>query len=373
MHTQLTKNTIKYKILPILALVTIIIFSLCLSIQFVRASGFASTSSIWEGETDCVEASSSTYPYSDIGRSTGSRVEVNKVSLNILYGINRDLVTYRGELPWVETHKDEGDALDGWSGYPYQEDTSSKSDTNPSYGAATSPNAKAYWGDIPDSVYSDGNFKSVGEAEKINNGSGGVVSLRLYALQHTSTDWWLIFGHLFYFLFKGLAWLASMFVTLVVMAKNIDMKFIMSALKLDTIGEALTKSFVINGVSISPFMGFCLIMFIFAVVAYTIKWVKGSEKTNSIWKILGTALLGFIILGVCILGQWSSLGGTISNAACKIMKEVATSFTTGAGGGEAFAVDIEDDDNDNYTIWSLHLFPSISTVLILKSTPIVVT
>ena len=46
MHTQLTKNTIKYKILPILALVTIIIFSLCLSIQFVRASGFASTSSI---------------------------------------------------------------------------------------------------------------------------------------------------------------------------------------------------------------------------------------------------------------------------------------------------------------------------------------
>ena len=350
MHTQLTKNTIKYKILPILALVTIIIFSLCLSIQFVRASGFASTSSIWEGETDCVEASSSTYPYSDIGRSTGSRVEVKKVSLNILYGINRDLVTYRGELPWAETHKDEGDTLDGWSGYPYQEDTSSKSGTNPSYGAATSPDAKAYWGDIPDSVYSDGNFKSVGEAEKINNGSGGVVSLRLYALQHTSTDWWLIFGHLFYFLFKGLAWLASMFVTLVVMAKNIDMKFIMSALKLDTIGEALTKSFVINGVSISPFMGFCLIMFIFAVVAYTIKWVKGSEKTNSIWKILGTALLGFIILGVCILGQWSSLGGTISNAACKIMKEVATSFTTGAGGGEAFAVDIEDDDNDNYIV-----------------------
>ena len=353
MHTQSIKNTIKYKILPILALVTIITFSLCLSIQFVRASGFASTSSIWEGETDCVEASSSTYPYSDIGRSTGSRVEVKKVSLNILYGINRDLVTYRGELPWVETHKDEGDALDGWSGYPYQEDTyssSSNSGTNPSYGSATSPDAKSYWGEIPDSVYSDGNFKSVGDAEKVNNGSNGVVSLRLYALQHTSTDWWLIFGQLFYFLFKGLAWLASMFITLVVMAKNIDMKFIMSALKLDTIGEALTKSFVINGVSISPFMGFCLIMFIFAVVAYTIKWVKGSEKTNSIWKILGTALLGFIILGVCILGQWSSLGGTISNAACKIMKEVATSFTTGAGGGEAFAVDIEDDDNDNYTV-----------------------
>ena len=274
MHTQLTKNTIKYKILPILALVTIIIFSLCLSIQFVRASGFASTSSIWEGENDNVEASSSTYPYSDIGRSTGSRVEVKKVSLNILYGINRDLVTYRGELPWAETHENNGDTLDGWSGYPYQEDTSSKSGTNPSYGATTSPDAKAYWGDIPNTVYSNGDFKSVGEAEKINNGSGGVVSLRLYALQHTSTDWWLIFGHLFYFLFKGLAWLASMFVTLVVMAKNIDMKFIMSALKLDTIGEALTKSFVINGVSISPFMGFCLIMFIFAVVAYTIKWVK---------------------------------------------------------------------------------------------------
>lgn len=348
MHTQLTKNTIKYKILPILALVTIIIFSLCLSIQFVRASGFASTSSIWEGETDCVEASSSTYPYSDIGRSG---VTVKEVSLNILYGINRDLVTYRGELPWAETHKDEGDTLDGWSGYPYQEDTSSKSGTNPSYGAATSPDAKAYWGDIPTSVYdNDNNFKSVGEAEKINNGSNGVVSLRLYALQHTSTDWWLIFGHLFYFLFKGLAWLASMFVTLVVMAKNIDMKFIMSALKLDTIGEALTKSFVINGVSISPFMGFCLIMFIFAVVAYTIKWVKGSEKTNSIWKILGTALLGFIILGVCILGQWSSLGGTISNAACKIMKEVATSFSNNASGGKAFSVDIEDNDNDNYIV-----------------------
>lgn len=348
MHTQSIKNTIKYKILPILALVTIITFSLCLSIQFVRASGFASTSSIWEGETDCVEASSSTYPYSDIGRSTGSRVEVKKVSLNILYGINRDLVTYRGELPWAETHKNNGDTLDGWSGYPYQEDTSSKSGTNPSYGAATSPDAKAYWGDIPDSVYSNGNFKSVGDAEKINNGSNGVVSLRLYALQHTSTDWWLIFGHLFYFLFKGLAWLASMFITLVVMAKNIDMKFIMSALKLDTVGEALTKSFVINGVSISPFMGFCLIMFIFAVVTYVIKWVKGSEKTASIWKILGTALLGFIILGVCILGKWSDLGGTVSNAACKIMKEVATSFTTGASGGDAFAVEITDNDNDNY-------------------------
>lgn len=355
----------KSKVLPVILLALIILTSFCISIRHAEAgSGFASVNTVWSNETDTIEASKEDFPYNGEsvelpkGAPTSEfdkiyNANVKSVSINIPYGITKDLVTYHGELPWHQTHTNDGDALDGWAGYPYNDGTTwvdSEYDSDKGWGNSDfmsgTVGVNEYWGKIDTSILNDNdNFTSKNSVESINKSK--VVSLRLYALQHTKTGILVWLGNLAYVIARFFAWLGAMFISLVVAAKNLDMDFILEALHVKDLGEVLTQNFIGGGkLGLSPFTGFCIIMFMFAVVAYAIRWVKGSEKTKGIWSIIGTALLGAVFIGVCLAGKWEDLGSTAADAAGKMTYAVANSLTSGTD-GDAFVVDVSGDKSAN--------------------------
>ena len=354
----------KSKVLPVILLALIILTSFCISIRHAEAgSGFASVKTVWSNETDSIDASKEDFPYNgesvEMPKGAPSseydkiyNANVKSVSINIPYGITKDLVTYHGELPWHQTHTNDGDSLDGWAGYPYVDGTtwvdseydSSKGWGNPDFAGST-VTVNNYWGNVDTSILKSDNFQSKNSVESVNKTK--VVSLRLYALQHTKTGILVWLGNLAYIIARFFAWLGAMFITLVVAAKNLDMDFILEALHVKKLGEVLTENFIGGGkLGLSPFTGFCIIMFMFAVVAYAIRWVKGSEKTKGIWSIIGTALLGAVFIGVCLAGKWEDLGSTAADAAGKMTYAVANSLTSGTE-GDAFVIDVSGDKSAN--------------------------
>ena len=355
----------KSKVLPVILLALIILTSFCISIRHAEAgSGFANVKSVWSNETDSIEASKEDFPYNGEsvempkGAPTSEfdkiyNANVKSVSINIPYGITKDLVTYHGELPWHQTHTNDGDSLDGWAGYPYTDGTTwvdSEYDSSKGWGNSDfmgdTVTVSDYWGSIDTSILNNNhNFTSKNSVESVNKNK--VVSLRLYALQHTKTGILVWLGNLAYVIARFFAWLGAMFITLVVAAKNLDIDFILEALHIKDLGELLTQNFIGGGdLGLSPFTGFCIIMFMFAVVAYAIRWVKGSEKTKGIWSIIGTALLGAVFIGVCLAGRWEDLGSTVADAAGKMTYAVANSLSSSSE-GDAFVVDIGGDKSAN--------------------------
>lgn len=356
MHTKLKSS----KFLPILILTIAIIASVFTSIQVVSAgSSFAKVTSIWENETNTVEANESTFPYgstikiSDLsvhagasGEAAWRKSQVKSVSLDVVYGITKDLVTYHGELPYKETHSDTEKVKDGWSGYPYEEGTSMVENVNPDYKGNNDVLAENYWGKVP---YNDDSFTTVSNAENLNKPD--VTSLRLHALSHTKTGFLVWLGNIAYIVARFFGWLGSMCVSLVVSAKNLETDFILEILRLDSLGEMLTSNFIgdKNGIGLSPFTGFCIIMFMLALVGYAIRWVRGREKTTSIWSIIATAGCGALVIGICLAGSWSSLGSTLGNAANKLVYAGAQALSTGAE-GSAFKVDITSKEDQNRVV-----------------------
>lgn len=340
------QKILKNKYLPPLCLSVLIIVSIFMSISYVEASSFAKNSTLFDGIDNSISATDDSYPYSSSSATT------NKVSMDIVYGSKKNLVTFHGEVPYAETHSSDGNALSGWSGYYSQPGTYTVDESDPtktSYFSDTYQNGHSvidYWGSgiTASKYYNSKNFKSVGAAESINKPE--VISLRLYALEMSTSGLFSWLGNIFYWIAQCLAGLAAMFVSLVIQAKNINMDIIMDALHLDDVGEMLTKNFIINGASLSPFTGFCIVMFIFALVGYGIRWVKGSDKVSNLWSIIGTAALGVVVIGICLLGKWSDLGSTISDVAAKTMYATTESLST--TGGDAFAIDITDSDNNSY-------------------------
>lgn len=356
------QKVLKSKYLALFSLVSILCISLCLSIVVVHAGSFTKTSKMFSGIDNSIYISDDDYPYNTAaGPSTpeedAAEVTVTHVSLDIVYGVKKGLVQFHGEVPFAETHKKDGTALNGWSGYYaqegtyivdelYEDGTDVSASVKGTYQYGHTPTD--YWGDGTDAAeyYSSKNFKSVGAAQSINKDE--VKSLRLYALEKTGGDgFWFFMRNLGYMITQGLAYLATMFVSLVVKAKNISTDTILEALHLEDVGKMLTKNFIGGDtIGLSPFTAFCIIMFIFAVAGYAIRWMKGAQKTTGLWNILGTGAIGLIVIGVSLTNHWSDLGSTISNAAAKILYVTTESFSE--TDGDAFKIEIDDDDNTNY-------------------------
>lgn len=361
------------KILPILLLLLFILVSAYSAITIVNAdSKFHDIRNIWNGVNTSVTASPNDFPYNasalayeDAGgkkvasntaeeeakKGAAKNASVNSVSMDILFGIKKSLVMFHGELPYNQLHTGEdGDdvkTIDGWSGYPTIDGTSMSTDkdehyTNPNFGAKASPSQVDYWG----TTYSDSNFDTYQDAEScVENDTE--LSLRLYANTQTHSDFAEFFENLFYVIFQFFAWLASMFITLIIYAKNISMDFILEALKLDDLSDLVTKTFIYNDkIGLTPFTAFCLIMLIFALIGYAIRWVKGAEKTRGLWSIVGTALLGLLIVAIALTGHIGELGSTVANGATKVMAAVSSSLSN-SNEGEAFVVDVDIEHHDN--------------------------
>lgn len=333
----MNKKRILNTFLPVIVLVLLMMIGTIFSFAVVHAStSFQKADKNWDNLDNKMYSSSvDTYPYDTTG------ITVNKVSMDVTYGATHSLAAYHGEFPYDAIYDpDDDEYVDGWSGY-YAEDGTSVTGDNPSYGATNTPSAAEYWGSGVSSEW----FKNVPSAEEVN--ASGVKSLRLYAASQTTTGFLLWLGMAGYWILQHLAWLAVLIIGLIIRAKNLSMDLIMELLHLDKLNDTMTKNFLYDGdhAKLSAFAGFCIIILIFTIAAFAIRWVKGRDKTQGIWEIIGTIALGAIIIGICLTGHLSSLGSTVSTLANKVMYAAAEAISTG-GDGDAFAIDILDAEHE---------------------------
>lgn len=323
-------------LLPIISLSVLILIGILFAVKAAYANvSFHTADENFSGYENSLNASSDdTYPYNS------DTATINKVSLDVMYGTTRGLTYYHGEFPYDCIYDDDDEYEEGWEGY-YAEDGTSATGDNPSYGASATVNATDYWG----TGVSEDWFANVPTAEQVNDGT--TTSLRLYANAHTITGFGRWLSAALYTVVKFFAWVATLLIGLIVRAKNISMDLIMDILHLDDLNDAMTKNFIWDGdhLKLSAFTGFCIIILIFTLAAFAVRWVRGRDKTQGIWEIIGTIALGLIIIGMCLTGRISSLGSSVSTVASKVMYSVAQSLNTG-GDGDAFVIDITDAENE---------------------------
>lgn len=340
--------------LPIIVLAIMILFTAVVSVKFVYAGGGSFKEKIsenWEDYYNKLPASKNdTYPYDNPGTQvpgapsgiTYGGATITSVSLDVLYGTKRNLVFYHGELPYDIIYDSDDEYEEGWEGFYAEDGTTISADTNPSYGASHGDMSKEdYWG----SGLTSSNFSNRPTAERINESS--TVSLRLLALSTTITGFFKWLAQAGFWICNGLAYLATLLISLIVRAKNLSMEMIMNVLHLDDLNDMMMKNFIYNGdtVTLSAFTGFCIIALVFSLAAFTIRWVKGSDKTQGIWEIIGTAFLGLLIIGICLTGRLSSLGSTVSSLANQVMYTAAQAISS-SGEGDAFLISVSDSGHE---------------------------
>ena len=344
----------------------LILLSVLLAVFSISMVVYASTITLqkndknWSDYQNTLDADNETYPYSQKAKDYSS-ITINHVSLDIAYGVKRKIVVYHGELPWEQTHKNDGTKYSQWSGYYCEPDTSiyskldETSNMNPNYKARISWGSKSasiedFWGYIMDkNVDDDGNWKSLRDAETINE--GGVVSLRIYAMSQTigSGNFIHWISNLFYNLFRFLAGVGVAIVNLIIMVKNISLTDVMETLHLDKLNDIMVNTFIYNSdvMKLSPFMIIAILFYMVSVGMLAYRYATGKDKVNSLWNLVITALIGLLFIGVALSGRISSLGGSISNFATKLFYSASSTLDVDDSGGNAFAIDIQDKEHEN--------------------------
>lgn len=326
------KQKIINNICPFIILFTIlfVLASICCNWIVTSADGFKhNKGTFWDTVNNTLDASKDdTYPYDT------SSAKVTSVSLDHLFGIQRGLVTYHGELPYEETHDEDGNWKDAAG-----EGINSKEGTKTS--------DEDYFGRLEDEIDTE-SYPITGTSSYEEANKDEVVSLRLYALSNTWTGWFDL-SNVFYMMFSYGARFAGWILKLVIMLKNIDMETIMDALNLKSLYNLFTKTFIYNSdtKTISVFVAIALIFFMFAIVAFVFKYVRGKLYAKGLVDIVSLALIAALIIGMCLSGKLWTLGSSFSNIATKLMGAVSGSVS---GIGGAFTTEIDDDENENKII-----------------------
>ena len=329
----------KYKklIQPIvLVLLTLLIF--CPLFYVVSASGGFTTqdnvTKLWYDYNTSMDASAKdTYPYNEkdsSGNTIHGNSAIQHVAFDVVYGIKRSLVSYTGEIPYKEgvTYDKNGDPNDGFDGLPYN-----ANNMNPS-------NTGDYWGNISISG-------TLSDFEGKNNGTDGIVSLRLYALSTASSHgiFSIISGFFYRYVVLNLAWLASLLVQLVIQVKNFNMTTIMEALQIEELSDVIYDLFIANRdasgkiVSLSPLMVISIVCFVFTLVAFVLNYVRGQKKERNLWSdILLLLLVGLILVGVGGGDPVLSLGNTASD----LVNGIVASTTAAASGTDIWWTGTQD-------------------------------
>lgn len=345
---------IKKHVLPYVVLLIffgVFIFSF---IQVVDASeGFKKHSDIYNNLQDSeIDADKDTFPYN-------TTAKINSVGLDIVFGVKRGIAYYNGEVPWSITHDSEsGDAKDQYSGIPSKEDTTIDAGTSSFTIYGWSLASKKYWGfelsgdqvvDVNGNKVAPGPTDGIiarNDLEKINDNQ--IVSLRLYALTNASYDFWEILGNFFYWLMRSLNDLARLIIKIILLVKNIDLAFIISAFGLKEMSKTFTESFIYSAdQGLSPVTLIAIILFVIALVGIGIRYAKGAQKNKGLKDVLVTAIVGIIIIGMCLSGKIGDLGTSLANGVNKLFYIAALA---GDGDKNVFKTDISGGEYSENTL-----------------------
>ena len=323
------KNKLVIKFISVLlALATLVLFTTACSSDPVDK--------IWyDYETGSDANQSNTYPYNQVNIEYSA---IRSIGFDLIYGVRRSLVRYRGETPFYYTHDSEGVAHPGFENLPYTPSIlgrrlSSGTIPTDSNGNEFDTSYAQYWGS---GVALTNDSPDIEELENVNLGDdGSIKSLRLYAWKLSSSSGW--FANAGYNVFKWFAWLGSLLARLVIMIKNINIFTIMSALNLsnnDPSNPGLLQ--IINDIfigerdpvtgqltKISPFAVMSLLAFVISIVGFAINYFRGGKKSKDLWKdILLIAIAGLLIIGFALNGGGFTLGNTIAHLSTRLAQEI---------------------------------------------------
>lgn len=208
----------------------------------------------------------------------------SKIGLDILYGSTRDLVIYTGEIPLGDDTELMADTK-----YPYSKNSPTISDVS-------------YWGTI------DSSF--TGKIVDKDNNTG--ESLRLYALDKTSGGSFQFFS-IFYDLTKFLAQGAKFLMELLIKLKNINFETIAQAIGLNELVKLFNRLLIRDADgNWSPYMILCIASVIFAIVLWTINYMRGGKKILRFSEIIIPVFVSIFIVAMCLFGNLVSLPDKLS-------------------------------------------------------------
>ena len=342
--------------LPVIVLSILLLISSFLSIFVVYAgNGFMDNNWDWKGYKNRIYATdTSTYPFDVLADDSETKKPVvNSIGLDIIYGKTRPIIFYNGGLPEENVTNDDGDLIDNYDSYAIPDTTLDCGGEHGAGGLTNPGNVTAYdyWGfdDCGNCVAMDSEGKiTLNDMQNVNKDK--VVSLRLYALSNCNYGVMAVLANVLYFLVQGLASIANFIVDTIIKAKNIDMNSILEILQLDKLAKTFSGTFIADSEkgTLSPFMAFAIIMFIFAIVMYVIRYVKGGNKTESLSNIIITTLCGILVIGMCLTGKIHTLGSSLSTMSERLMYSVAGSMSeVESSGTSLFVTDIIDEERQN--------------------------
>jgi len=257
---------------------------------------------------------SMTYPYS----AGASDAAVRSLAFDTLYGTSRQLMNYVGEIPYANTHDENGKAYSGFSSIPYNEYTEHSLTNDTSTGSA-----EDYWGTgVASAITTNGSTLTSYEA--LN--STGILSLRIYALQNAkSMDGLFVNASGFgYSIVSAIAGFVAYGCKFAVMLKNVSISSILETLKIDKLSTVLYNLFVVNestnasgqvtGRTLSPIAVFCLVAFMFTVVGYVVSYIRGTQKSvNLLTDVVLIALCGLVVIYMGYGKNALTLGSGVAN------------------------------------------------------------
>lgn len=296
---------------------TFLAFILILApILTVYASGFRENDSrynnLYDGLETSVTATRDQFPFNLKNK------EISQVGFDILYGTNRGLVYYLGEVPYPNTRTDDGTPLEGFAKLPTWE-FSPDIDTS---------EGKSYWGDFKLDVDSNSDVKAMSGSraiprkalEEVNTGNE-IKSLRLLALSETTGGAWVNLGTFIYGMFSALTRGAIWVNQLVGEIKVIELGDILDALNLDNFMKMISNLFIFTENAsgertASILLIISLVVLILTIVKFSLNALKGTGASgfrNFFGEIGIPLMVGFMLIGVASLGGITSLGESYSN------------------------------------------------------------
>ncbi len=284
--------------------------------------------------TKSVAANKGTYPYDS------KTATIKRVGLDIVYGNQRSLVVYTGEVPYKETTDDKGNRIDLFKGKYANEGTSiSKSFTID----GKTLSVEEYWGKGVKPVVKD-NKITLAELEKVNK--DGIKSLRLYGSSIAVNDTLLFIGNAAYMAFSAIAGFALTILRIIISAKNLDASLILKAFRLQEVTKVMNETFIWESKDgsghISVFTAICLLLLITTIVGFAIGCARGNNTAIGIKDFGIWVLVGALIIGMALTNRLYTLGGILSTAVTKITYTVAGM----ASNSDAFTTSISDPQHE---------------------------
>lgn len=237
--------------------------------------------------------------------------QVTQVGFNLIYGHNKNLIIYLGEIPVELATASEDELTDvaqlkdlRYSGLKESDGVTWSSGV---HGLIEDPSSAK-----------DGNIYE--ELRKIANSEDDVrLLMHLYAQKPG--------------IFAGLAntitrWFVSIALTIIhyiFLAKRLDIDTIISVIKIKELGDVVNQLFIGNNGAISPFLVLCIIGFIMCMVGAAYHYVKGNGAIERARETFILALVAILIIGAALTNRAYTLSSPAANLIAELVEGITVS------------------------------------------------